>query len=229
MLKILQSKKDIVLIILMIITAALITFAGVYYKQNFLRIMPLYVSLIISTLQSRINRFASLLGGINSIVYGLVYIYYNLYASAISAFLFSFPVQILTFIRWNKNKWERSTVLRKMTLKQRLLLLLGFVFLLVAMCVVLPMIGSEYVFLDSLSTLMGTVCCFLTMLAFVEYTFLMVINGIIAILLYISMLGDTPETATYLIYSVYCLLCTVIALFHAKKIYSKQQEQKVSL
>ena len=80
------------------ITGVLITIAGVYYKQDFLRILPLYISLIIASLQSRVNRYASLLGSINSLLYGAVYIFYGIYASAISAFLFSFPIQMLTFI-----------------------------------------------------------------------------------------------------------------------------------
>ena len=122
-----MRKKDIFIIILMVFTAILITIAGVYYQQSFLRILPLYVSLVISLLQTRISRFASLMGGINSLLYGAVYIYYSLYGSAFSALLVSFPIQILTFIRWNKNKWEHSTVLKKLNTKQRLLIFAGYV------------------------------------------------------------------------------------------------------
>lgn len=218
------SKKDIFIFVLMGCAAVLITAAGLYY-QGFLRILPLYNSLVVGLLQSRINRYASLIGSINSLLYGVVYFRYGLYGSLFSAVLFSFPIQLITFIRWNKNKWEHSTVLRKLTAKQRILLTVGFVVALVAMWIILPLIGSQYVFLDSLTNLLGIVIYFLTMFAFVEYTFLMVINGVIGIALYVQMLGESPEMITYLIYSVYSFICIVFAFFQAKKIYKSQQTE----
>lgn len=205
-------------------TAILITAAGIYFHQNFLLILPLYISLVIGMLQSRVNRYANLIGSMNSLLYGAVYIYYSLYGSAFSALLFSCPIQILTFVRWNKNKWEHSTVLRKMSWKQRILLAIGFIGALVIMWIVLPLIGSQYVFLDSVTTLMGILIYFLTMFAFVEYTFLMIINGAIGIILYITMLKETPEMMTHLIFSVYSFICIVFAFFEAKKLYKSQQE-----
>lgn len=219
------SKKDVFIFILMGCTAVLITVAGIYYKQSFLRIMPLYISLVIGMLQSRVNRYASLIGSINSLLYGAVYIYYNLYGSALSAILFSFPIQLITFIRWNKNKWEHSTVLKKLSTKQRLLILFGSVLALVAMWILLPMIGSQYVFLDSVTNMLGILIYFLTMFAFVEYTFLMIINGVIGSALYVTMLDETPEIITYLIFSVYSFICIVFAFFQARRLYNKQQDK----
>ena len=219
------SKNDIIIFVLMGCTAVLITVAGIYFKQDFLNILPLYISLIIGMLQSRVNRYASLMGSINSLLYGAVYVYYSLYGSAFSAILFSCPIQLLTFIRWNKNKWEHSTKLRKLSTKQRLLILAGCVAALVAMWIILPLIGSQYVFLDSLTNMLGILIYFLTMFAFVEYTFLMIINGIIGIALYITMLPETPEMTTYLIFSVYSFICIVFAFFKARKLYDSQQAE----
>lgn len=219
-------KKDIFIFILMGCTAILITVAGIYFNQSFFRILPLYISLVIGLLQSRVNRYASLIGSVNSLLYGVVYFYYNLYGSVFSAVLFSFPIQLLTFIRWNKNKWEHSTVLRKMNMKHRILLTIGYFIALTAMWFVLPLIGSEYVFLDSATNLLGIIIYFLTMFAYVEYTFLMLINGIISIILYITMIQDTPETVTFLIYSIYSFICIVFAFFEAKKLYDSQQKNR---
>ncbi len=219
------SKKDIFIFILMGCTAVLITVAGIYFRQSFLRILPLYISLTVGMLQSRVNRYASLVGSMNSLLYGVVYFYYGLYGSLFSAVLFSFPIQLLTFIRWNKNKWEHSTVLRKLTAKQRMLLVAGSVAALAAMWIILPLIGSQYVFLDSLTNLIGIVIYFLTMFAFVEYTFLMIINGVIGIALYVQMLGESPEMTTYLIFSIYSFICIVVAFFQARKIYNSQQAE----
>lgn len=219
------SKKDIFIFVLMGCTGVLITAAGIYFKQDFLNILPLYISLIIAMLQSRVNRYASLMGSVNSLLYGAVYIYYNLYGSAFSAILFSCPVQLLTFIRWNKNKWEHSTKLRKLSIKQRLLILAGCIIVLIAMWVILPLIGSKYVFLDSLTNIIGILIYFLTMFAYVEYTFLMIINGVICIVLYITMLPETPEMTTHLIFSVYSFICIVFAFFRARKLYDNQQAE----
>ena len=218
------EKKDIFIYFLMALTAILITVAGAYYNQKFLMILPLYNSLIIATLQSKVNRYSNLLGSMNSLLYGFVYVYYNLYASALSAFLFSFPMQLITFIRWNKNKWEHSTVLRKMNWKQRSLVVVGYVIALGAMWVLLPLIGAEYVLLDSATTLLGVLILFLTMFAFVEYTAFMVVNGIIGIVLYVSMLAESPEMTTYLIFAVYSFVCICFAFFKAKKLYKRQKE-----
>lgn len=222
------SKKDIFIFILMISTAVLISAAGIINKQKFPLIMPLYVSLIIGMLQSRVNRFASLMGSINSLVYAAVYAYYHLYASAFSALLFSCPIQLLTFIRWNKNKWEHSTKLRKLSNKQRILIAVGYVAALIILWVVLPLIGSEYVFLDSITNVLGILIYFLTMFAYVEYTFLMIINGIIGIVLYVTMLEANPETVTYLIFSVYSFICVTFAFFEARKLHANQQKENNS-
>ncbi len=222
------SRKDIFVFILMGITAVSIIAAGIYFHQSFLKILPLYISLVVGMLQSRVNRYATLVGSMNSLLYGAVYFYYGLYGSVFSAVLFSFPIQLLTFIRWNKNKWEHSTVLRKLTAKQRVLLIVGFAAALITMWIILPLLGSQYVFLDSLTNILGIVIYFLTMFAYVEYTFLMIINGFIGIALYVQMLGESPEMTTFLFYSVYSFICIVIAFFQAKKIYTSQQSETSS-
>ncbi len=220
------SKKDIFIYFLMTVTGILITVTGIYYKQSFLRILPLYNSLIIAMLQSRVNRYSNLFGSINSILYAAVYMYYGLLASALQAILFSFPMQLITFIRWNKNKWEKSTVLRKLTWKQRALLLIVYLAALLVMWKVLPLFGAKNVFLDSATNILGVFILFMTMFAFVEYTFCMIINGIIGIILYIPMLGETPDILPFLIFSVYSFICIIFAFFEARKLYKKQNNIK---
>lgn len=220
------SKKDIFIFALMFCTAVLITVTAIYFNQKFLMIMPLYVSLVIGMLQSKVNRYSCLLGSANSLIYGVVYFYYNLYASALSAVLFSCPIQLITFIRWNRNKRGNSTKLNKLTLKQKLLLAAGYVVLLVLMWKLLPLIGAEYVFLDSASNILGIFIYFLTMFAFVEYTFCMIINGILTIILYITMLPQSPDISTHLIFAVYSFVCICFAFFEARKLYKSQRESE---
>ena len=98
------KKTPIFMFILLAITAIGITISGVIFKQSALRMIPLYVSLVIFLLQSSVNRFAPLIGGINSVFYAIVYFYYELYATAIYSLIVSCPLQIITFINWSKRK-----------------------------------------------------------------------------------------------------------------------------
>ena len=63
------TKSNLPRLILLAVTAILITVTGILFRQNFLHILPLYVSLVVGILQSRANRYACLLGGLNSILY----------------------------------------------------------------------------------------------------------------------------------------------------------------
>lgn len=218
-------KKNLSSFILIVCTAILITVTGIYFKQSFFRMIPLYISLIVAQLQSRVNRYGSLLGSANSLIYAAVYVYYSLYGSVLSALLVSFPIQLLTFIRWNRNKWEQSTVLRRMKPKFLILLLMCFAVALVAMWWLLPLLGAQYVFLDSAVNLLGTMTSFLTMFAFVEYTFFMVASCVLNIVLYVEVLQDSPETITFLVFAVYSMICAVLGSVRATKLYKSQQQE----
>ena len=114
-------------------------------------------------------------------------------------------------------------LMKKMSTKQRIILAIGSLAALAVMWFVLPMLGSEYVFLDSVSTLLGILIYFLTMFAYVEYPFFMIINGVLSTALYVTMLEQSPETLTYLIFSVYSFICICFAFFEARKLYKAQQ------
>ena len=219
------SKNNLPRLILMFVTAILITVTGILSRQNFLHILPLYVSLVVAILQSRANRYASLLGGLNSILYTIVYVYLGLYASAGYALLFSFPLQIITFILWSRKKDGESTRFRRMTPLCRLLVLLGFIVSSVALGFVLKAAGSSHQLLDNLSSLMGILITFLTMFALVEYTWLMLPSGILGIALNIATMQTNPEQITYVVFSVYSMICVTIQFFCVRKLYAEQQKK----
>lgn len=216
-------KDNMHMLILMGITAAGITVTGILFHQSILRILPLYISLTIALLQSRVNRYASLIGGINSLLYGFVFIHYHLYGSAAYAFLVSCPIQLITFIRWSRNKWGSSTVFRQMSWKQRGFTALGLCGALLALWLGLSLTDAGYVLLDSASTLLGILISFLTMFAYIEYTGLMLVSGIISIVLYLTMMQDSPEQITYLVYTLYSFICGSLAFIRARKLYADQQ------
>ena len=216
------TKDHLPRLCLMAVTAILITVTGIWFHQSLIRILPLYVSLVVGILQSRANRYASLLGGMNSILYALVYIYLGLYASAGYAILFSFPLQIMTFILWSRRKQGESTRFRKMSCRCRVAVLLGYLACFVILRAVLQAAGSNYQLLDNLTSLTGILISALTMFAFVEYTWLMLPSGILSIVLNLSTMQTNPEQITYVIFSFYSIICVSIQFFRVRKLYAEQ-------
>ncbi len=215
-----------IMIAVMLVTGTAITISAIILKPDFLEIAPLYISLIIGLLQSRVNRFASLIGSFNSILYGIVYFSFGLYGNSLYAILVSAPLQIATFIMWNKNSFNETTYLKVLSNKQRATITVGFLLCWVILYIILQFAGSEHSLLDNTITLLGILTTVLMMFAYIEYTVLMVVNNIVSLVLYITMIGDNPERITFLIYTVYSTVCCVIALFGARKHYIAQQNIK---
>ena len=220
------NKSNLPLLCMILVTGILITVTGIHFGQGFLRILPLYVSLFIMFLQTRVNRYAYLLGGLNSLLYAYVYWYYGLYASVAYAVLVSCPFQIATFILWSKRPWGNSTVFKKMTKKQLILVGAAFVTVWLVLQVVLKALGGNYQILDSTTSLLGILASILVMLAYVEHTYLSFPSGIIGLFLYATMLKESPEQITYLIYQIYAFTCTTITFFKTRKVYNQQKQEK---
>lgn len=206
-----------------LITAAAITAAGLWFHQNFFRILPLYVSLFVMILSAQVNRYAFLLGGLNSILYAAAYFVYGLYGMAAYALLVSFPIQIVSFLRWKKHAYRSSVELKKLTGKQRVLAVAGFTGIWVLLYLILKQAGAAYVLLDNTVTLFGICISFLQMFAFLEYTYRMIPSGLVTLALSIRMLPEHPEQIAYLIYSIYSLICVTVQLVNARKLYRLQQ------
>lgn len=219
-----KSIGNVCMFILMGVTCVAITATGIVFGQELFHILPLYVSLVIALLQSRVNRFAPLLGGVNSILYTVVYFTYTLYGQALYALLVSCPLQLVTFFHWSKRKYGESVRFKRLPPKGRLLTLGCFAVTWIAMYLAMSYLGSGYMLLDNTITLFSILITILTMLAYIEYTWLMLPNCVISIVLYAVMLKSSPEQITYLIFSVYSLICNTIAFLKARRLFKEQHE-----
>ncbi|MBE6643730.1 MAG: nicotinamide mononucleotide transporter [Ruminococcaceae bacterium] len=220
------NRKNLVTLILMFIAAVGITVSMILFTPKYLMVLPLYVSLFISLLQTRINRYAPLIGGINSILYFVVYMYSGIPATAFYALFFSCPLQIITFIRWTKNKRGSTTLLRKMTWKVRLWVALTFAAAWAAVFAVSTLAGSDFAILDTTSSMLGILTTFMTMFAFIEYTVLQLVGGVTSISLYVNMIASGRlEQMPFLVYSVYSLICVCLAVIRAKRLYEEQRKE----
>ncbi len=215
-------------IIIIIATGIAILVAGVLCKQEFFLMIPLFVSLFVMAFQSDANRLGPLIGSINSIIYTAAYIYMGVYASAASAILFSFPIQLMTFFRWKKNAYKKTAIFRKMTTKMRIFWCVLFLVAWGILAGVFMHLDYKYAILDSCTLLFGFVIPVLTMLAYIEYTYLWIVQCVLGVFLNIQMVINDPKETTYLIYGVYALYCVIGAFISVQKFYKEQQKTLVS-
>ncbi len=212
---------------MLVCTGIAITVAAIIFKTPPINILPYYISLIIMALSARANRYALVMGGINSILYGFVNLSFNLPGQAAYCFLFSFPVQIVTFVLYTHRRYGTSTLFRKMSWGMRGIIALGFAVCWVGVIIVLGLLGGDYVILDTTITLFGLLITFLTMFAFIEAPFLNVFNSLIGITQFVSMIADGKiERTPFLIFSIYSFVCVVLGLIRTVKLYREQQFKK---
>ncbi len=205
------------------VMAVLITTAGIIFHQSFFRILPLYISLLVMILQSKVSRYAYLLGGLNSILYSIVYFYYGLYGIAAQAFLFSFPMQIITFFNWKKKTEKETVKFRRMNKGQSVFCIAMFAVIWVGLYFTLKHFGSDYAVLDNTVTLFGAFTSVLTALTFIEYAYMTLFGAILNVFLYIQVIPAHHEQVTYLIYSIYSLVCVSLHFARVLRIWKNQQ------
>ena len=212
-------------IFIIVITGLAILAAGILCKQEFFLMIPLFISLFVMAFQSDANRLGALAGALNSLIYTACYIYMGVYGSAASALLFSFPIQLMTFFRWKKNAYKHTVMFRKMSGKVRVLFFGGVALAWAVLAGVFYYLKYEYAVLDSISFLFGFIIPVLTLLAYMEYTYLWIVQGVVGLLLNVQMVINDYKETTYLIYGVYALYCVIVAFVNVRKFYKEQQEE----
>jgi len=196
-------------------------------KQPPYMTLPLTISIFIMLLQTGINRYALLLGGVNSIIYAIVDFSMGLPASAWYALLFSFPLQIIAFINWNRNKYKNSTILKSLSLKARIVIGILFAVCWVAVFTSLYIKDNPYAILDSTSSLLGILGTFLTMLAYKEYPYISLAGGVISIFLNVQVCLNDINRIPYLVFSIYSYICVIITFININKLYKEQKEKQL--
>ena len=210
-------------LVMLTLTGAGITVCGITFKQEFWRMLPLYISLFVMLLNTRVNRYGLLLGSFNSLLYGAVYFYYGWYGQMASAILLSFTTQMITFICWSHRPYGNSTVFRRLSGTGRLLLALATAALSAGGVVVLRYLGASDSLLDGTITMIGIVVMTLQFLSFMEYVFLNVLSTSLQLVLFITILPTHPEQSTFAIYTVYCIICIILAAIRITKLYREQR------
>lgn len=187
--------------------------------------LPLFVSLFVMSFQSEANRVGALIGACNAVLYTITYICMGVYGSAASAFLFSFPLQLMTFFNWKKNAYKKTVVFKRMSTKVRIISCVSGLALWAILAGVFYYLKYEYAVFDSVSFLLGFIVPILTMLAYIEYTYLWIFQAVTGLFLNIQMVSNDISQLTYLIYGVYALYCVICAFINVRKFYKEQQNE----
>ncbi len=218
-----MKKSKIVIIVL---TGIAILVAGILTKQKFYLMIPLFVSLFVMSFQSEANRIGALIGAGNAVLYTVTYICMGVYGSAASAFLFSFPLQLMTFFNWKKNAYKKTVVFKKMSTKMRIIFFAALCALWAVLAGVFYYLKYEYAVFDSITFLLGFIVPVLTMLAYIEYTYLWIVQAVTGLFLNVQMVTNDVSQLTYLIYGVYALYCVICAFINVRKFRKEQLSQE---
>ncbi len=221
-----KAKKRDYLPILMAITAIGITVTAIVFKQLFLNILPLYISLFVWMFQSKLSRYAFVVGAVNALLYAFYYFRSHLYVSAIYAVLFSFVMQVISYFMWKRRPSENnSTVFRSLTKKQIILGLLVIVAVWLVIAFFLSKTDSKHQFLDVFISILGILGTFLCMLAYAEYVPVSILTGVVDLILSFALMLDNKAQSTYFIFNIYSLICRLIAMKNMKITIKKQREK----
>ncbi len=205
----------------------LILGSAIIVKQPPYMTLPLTISIFIMLLQTGVNRYAFLMGGINSIIYAVVDFSMGLYASAWYAILFSFPLQIIAFINWNKHRYKNSTVLKALSVRAKIIIAVAFATCWTAVFISLLKSGTPYAILDSTYSLLGILGVFLSMLAYKEYPYISLVSGVISIFLNVQVCINNIARLPYVVFSIYSMVCVIILFININRLYKEQKENQL--
>ena len=190
---------------------------AVLYKPEPFSVLPLFISVIIMFLQTRVNRFAYLVGATNSVLYAVAFYLMSLYSQAAYALLVSCPVQIVTFFLWQRHTEQGATQTRKMTARSRCILASVALVAWVAFYFIFKGLGSAYLLLDNTVSIIGIIATLLVALRFSECAILSLTSGVISLVLYAQMLANDPSTVIWLVFTAYSVVCNCITFINMSR------------
>lgn len=205
-----------------------ITVSAIIFRCEVYRILPLYASLVVMFLQMRASRLSFLIGGCNAAYYAVVYFYLDIFGMGLYSLLVACPIQIFTYIRWKKHAYAHSTVLKRLSNRDRLVWVATFVAVWVFLFLILRSIGSEYIILDNSAAVIGVASNLASLLCLIEFPYIQSVSLFLNIFLNIQMINNDPKQWTFLIYYIYALSCAITSAFYMQKLYNKQKIEPIS-
>lgn len=190
---------------------------GFVFKTHPIKVIPLCISCFVMLLQANVNRYAFLLGGLNSLIYAASSVSMQLYAGALNCIAVSFPLQVITFINWRKNTKDGQTETKRLSAKNRILGVLMMLGLWAVLYLIFSGLDSPYMVLDNTASVLGLVTTVLCMLRYSEYAILQLVGSCFSMATYIQLTADDISNIVWIIYTGYSLVCTVISFINMSR------------
>ncbi len=203
------------------IVATLLLIAGhIIFKPEWYVVFPLYISMVVKFLNSKVSRYAFLLGGINCIFHGIASISMTLYSTAACAILLLLPLQIITFINWSKHTQNGETEIKRFSNKGRVLLFGIIAVAWVVLYFTFSFFKSSYLLLDNTATVFSIAAIVLSLLRYSEGFLLSLAEVVVNVVLFIQVtVKDPTETAApiWLLFYIYSVICVIIGFVKMNK------------
>ena len=210
------------------LSGVLIIGLGIAFGQPFYKMLPMLNTLVIMLLSANANRYSFLFGGLNSVLYGVVYFSEHIYFSAISSALISFPLQIFSFFNWKRRSLGKETRLARLNLRGRLIVL-GATVAGYAVCywLLLPFFGGgqQQVTLDIFLFVIGLVITVLGLLRYVETPYYNLISAIANLTMWILICVGNVANLNYVIMAAYSLFRVAQSVVTWTKQYRKGKQE----
>ena len=208
----------------MAMTGIGILICAIVFKQMFIKVLPLFFSLLIMLLNSRANRIGFILGAINSCIYIIGYLMEGVYGSVAST-AFGIVIMLITYFRWKSKAYGKATVFRRFSARGRVLLALALCVAWALVSFVLRIMGGTATVIDGLTMVLGFAINILSIVAYVEAPFLNIISGLSQFALWVQIvfINGNYAAMTYLVYSIYCAYMIVRTFYRWRALYKEQQ------
>ena len=226
----LRDKKKAILFeyLPMAVTGIGILVCAIVFEQMFIKVLPLFFSLLIMLLNSRANRIGFLLGAINSCIYIIGYLMEGVYGTVAST-VFGIVIMLITYFRWKINAYGKATVFRRFRTRGRVLLALVLCAVWAATTFVLSRMGGTATVMDGLTMVLGFAVNILNIVAYVEAPFLNTVSGLCQFALWVQIvfINGNYAAMTYLVYSIYCTYMIARTFYRWLALYKEQQAARL--
>lgn len=190
-----------------VITAGLIIIFAVIREQSFIKTLPTLVTLIVQLLLVRANRSAFLLGGANSLLYGVSFFCESLYFSAFNAVAINAPIQFFSYFNWKKKSVEGKPRIRTLAMPVRVKLICAIsVAWVLCFRFLGPLISrGRFIVADSLVFIIGVVVPILSALGFVDSQYLNIVACTVSLGMWTTITVEEPQNINFALIAAYNL------------------------
>ena len=189
--------------------------------------VPTLVTLAVQILLIAANRYSFLLGGLNSILYGVVYFIEGVPFSGFFAILISLPIQIYSFFNCKMNSSGKQVSLQLLGTKGRMIVAVSAV----AMWAVCYFWLSRYMVMkipmfDTIIFSLGVIVTVLSAVRYVESQYISFISSTVSLIMWIILTIRNPSNINYAIIGVYNMYCIGQTAVNWTILYVKDKKAK---